>query len=105
AIDVLGKIALRWEPFADTQDAKREAIKALGIIGDPRAVPYLTSVLFKKAWIGKRTNEEVRSLAAYSLGMIGGAGAFDAIEQVEKSSRGELYITCKRILEGREKTT
>ncbi len=103
AIDILGKIAIRWEPFADTQDAKREAIKALGIIGDPRAVPYLTNVLFKKAWFGKKTNEEVRSLAAYSLGMIGGEDAFGAIEQVGKNSEGELYITCKRILEGREK--
>ncbi len=103
SIDVLGRIAVRWEPFADTQDAKREAIKALGIIGDPKGVPYLTNVLFKKAWFGKKTNEEVRSLAAYSLGMIGGQEAFTAIEQVEQNSEGELYITCKRILEGREK--
>ena len=103
SIDVLGRIAVRWEPFADTQDAKREAIKALGIIGDPKGVPYLTNVLFKKAWFGKKTNEEVRSLAAYSLGMIGGQEAFSAIEQVGQNSEGELYITCKRILEGREK--
>jgi len=105
AIDILGRIAIKWEPFADTQDTKREAIKALGIIGDTRAVPYLTNVLFKKAWFGKKTNEEVRSLAAYSLGMIGGDEAFDAIAKVEKSSEGELYITCKRILEGREKNS
>lgn len=103
AVDILGKIAIRWEPFADTQDAKREAIKALGIIGDLKAVPYLTNVLFKKAWFGKKTNEEVRSLAAYALGMIGGEEAFGAIEHVGKNSEGELYITCKRILEGREK--
>lgn len=103
SIDVLGKIAIRWEPFADTQDAKREAIKALGIIGDQKGVPYLTNVLFKKAWFGKKSNEEVRALAAYSLGMIGGPEAFSAIEQVEQNSEGELYITCKRILEGREK--
>ncbi len=103
AVDILGKIAVRWEPFADTQDAKREAIKALGIIGDLKAVPYLTNVLFKKAWFGKKTNEEVRSLAAYALGMIGGEEAFGAIEHVGKNSEGELYITCKRILEGREK--
>ena len=103
SIDVLGRIAVKWEPFDDTQDTKREAIKALGIIGDQKAVPYLTSVLFKRAWFGKKTNEEVRSLAAYSLGMIGGQDAFSAIEQVGQNSEGELYITCKRILEGREK--
>jgi len=105
SLDVLGKIAIKWEPFADTQDAKREAIKALGIIGDAKAVPYLTNVLYKKAWFGKKTNEEVRCLAAYALGMIGGPEAFGAIEEVAKNSEGELYITCKRILEGRETNT
>lgn len=104
SIETLGKIALRREPFADTQEAKREAIKALGIIGDPSAIPYLTNVLFKKVWFGKKSNEEIRSLAAYSLGMIGGDEAFGAIEEAGRSSEGELYITCKRILEGRGKS-
>lgn len=102
-VDAIGKIALKWEPFADKQDSKKEAIKALGIIGDARGVQYLSNVLFRKAWFGKKANEEVRSLAAYSLSMIGGAEAFGAIDKACRDATGELYQACKRILEAREK--
>ncbi len=103
AIDKLGEIALHWETFADTQEAKREAVKALGIIGDQRAVKYLTKILFKKRWFGKHSNEEFRALAANALGMIGGEESFNAIEKAHLNSEGDLYNTCKRILDGREK--
>ncbi|HLC17901.1 MAG TPA: HEAT repeat domain-containing protein [Thermodesulfobacteriota bacterium] len=103
AIESIGEIALKWEPFADNHEPKKEAIKALGIIGDRRAVGCLTKILLKKAWFGKRAYGECRSLAANSLGMIGGEEAYGAIEEVCGSSEGELYKTCKRILEGREK--
>jgi len=102
-IDTLGSIALKREAFADLMEPKKEAIKALGVIGSPRAVPYLTQILSKKVWFGKKTNEDARALAAYSLGLIGGPGAFEAIEKTLETSEGELYAACKRILEGREK--
>lgn len=102
-IDSLGHIALKWEPFGDNQDPMKEAIKALGIIGDQRAVTYLTKVLFKKKWLGKRMYEEARTLAANSLGMIGGEEAYQALEKVRQGSTGELYNACKRILDGRER--
>jgi hypothetical protein len=104
-IESLGNIALKWEPFSDNQDPKREAIKALGIIGDPMARTYLTKVLFKKRWFGKRMYEEARILAANSLGMIGGEEAYQALEEVSRGSTGELYNACRRILDGREKST
>lgn len=102
-IDTLGSIALKREAFADLMEPKKEAIKALGLIGDPRAVPYLTQILFKKVWFGKKTNEDARALAAHSLGLIGGVEAIEAIEKTLEASEGELYAACKRILEGREK--
>ncbi|MBI1911932.1 MAG: HEAT repeat domain-containing protein [Deltaproteobacteria bacterium] len=103
AIDALGEIALRREPFADKQEPKKEAIKALGIIGNTRCVPYLTKVLFKKVWFGKKSNEEIRALAAQSLGMIGGPEAYAAVREACADSEGELYLACKRILDGRER--
>ncbi|MFQ5736588.1 MAG: HEAT repeat domain-containing protein [Thermodesulfobacteriota bacterium] len=102
-IDVLGAIALKRESFADLMEPKREAIKALGVIGDPRGVPYLSRILSKKVWFGRKVNEEARVLAAYSLGLIGTPEAYDAIEKTLGSSEGELYSACRRILEGREK--
>lgn len=102
AIDQLGEIALKWEPFSDNQDIQREAIKALGIIGDQKASQYLAKILLRKKWFGKKMNEELRVLAANSLGMISGTEAYDAIEKACGSSTGNLYNVCKRILEGRE---
>lgn len=104
AIEALGAIATKREAFADNQDQKKEAVKALGIIGDRKALPYLTGILFRKVWFGKRSNEEMRAMAAWSLGAIGGEDAINAVKQAAQDSEGELYHACKRILEGREKT-
>ncbi len=101
AIEILGDIALKRG--SDSQEIRKEAIKALGIIGHPKAVPCLTRILFKRVWFGKRANEEVRSLAAYSLGLIGTTEAYKALEEACQGSSGELYSACKRILEKREK--
>jgi HEAT repeat protein len=103
AINRLGEIALKWEPFSDSQDTQKEAIKALGIIGDQKSSSFLTKILLRKKWLGKKMNEDLRVLAANSLGMLGGAEAYEAIEKARKKSTGDLYNACKRILEGREK--
>lgn len=98
AIDALGEIATK----SDSYESRKEAVKSLGIIGDERGVPYLKKVLFKKVWFGKKTNNEVRSLAASALGLIGGEEALGAIENTSRDAEGDLYNTCRRILEGRE---
>ncbi len=103
AVDSIGKLALTWEPFADRNDTQKEAIKALGTIGDSLGVDYLKKILFRKSWFGKRSNLELRQLAAASLGMIGGDEAYRAVESVLKESDGELYTTCKRVLDKKEK--
>jgi len=103
AIDALARFATKREAFTDTQDTKKEAIRALGNIGDPRAVPILASIISKTVWFGKRANEEVRALAAASLGMIGGPEAYDALEKACEGAAGELLTVCRRILDGRER--
>ncbi len=100
SIDALARVALKEKDL----ESKKEAIKALGLIGDEKAVPYLIKILFRKVWFGKKSHEGVRSLAAYSLGMIGTMEAFDAVETASKSSGGELHSACKRILERKERT-
>ncbi len=100
SIDALARVALKDKDL----ESKKEAIKALGLIGDQKAVPHLTKILFRKVWFGKKSHEGVRSLAAYSLGMIGGPEAYKAIEAAGKNSEGELFSVCKRILERKERT-
>lgn len=101
AVDAVGRIAVKWKPFSDKQEAKREAIKALGMIGSKTAVPTLVKILTRTSWFGKRLNEDFRCLAANSLAMIGGDEAFKAIEEAGKGSDGDLLRTCKRLLEGK----
>ncbi|MBI5345177.1 MAG: HEAT repeat domain-containing protein, partial [Deltaproteobacteria bacterium] len=103
AVEPIARIALKWEPFSENQEPKKEAIKALGIIGDGKAVPCLAKVLSRKAWFGKKINEEVRLLAANALGMIQGPEADEALRAASGGSSGEIHNVCKRILEGREK--
>lgn len=103
-VDIIGRLALKKGSFYDNWEVKKESIKALGIIGDASAVPYLTKILFKKSWFNKSLNEEIRSLAVGSLGMIDTDESIKAIEKAYNSSEGELHMACKRILEGREKS-
>lgn len=102
AIDVLGKLAMKKERFADRQDTRKEAVKALGNIGDDRAVPYLSDLLFKRVWFGRKAHEEIRLLAAYSLGMIGSDEANEVLKKGRDSSE-EISRACKRILDRKEK--
>jgi len=105
AIEPLAAIAAKRENFTDLIDPQKEAIKALGIIGDARAVSPLAKILSRKVWFGKKANDEVRSLAALSLGMIGTPEAMQAVEEAHRGSSGELMAACKRVLDGREKKT
>jgi len=103
SIDLLAKLAQKRDAFSEPKNYVNEAIKALGNIGDSRCVPHLRDILLRTVWLGKRTNEESRVLAANSLGQICNTEAYAAIEQAIKGATGELYNACKRILEGRDK--
>lgn len=105
AIEPIGKIALKRDPFSETSDTVKEAIKALGAIGSDKAVPILTSILFRKVWLGKKSNEEIRTLAAVSLSMIGTKEAYDAVKKISSDASGELYTACKRILDSNKRET
>jgi HEAT repeat protein len=100
AIPALGDIATMRDAFAEKVDQKKEAVKALGMIGTERSVPYLTKVLLKKGWFGKKEVDELRNQSAISLGKIRGENAMAALEKALKGSSGALYNTCKRALGG-----
>lgn len=98
SVEILGEIAAKG--FSENMGLRKEAVKALGIIGDEKAVPYLKKLL-KKVWFGKTSHEEMRSIAVVALGKIGTEEALGAIEETSEDSTGTLYSTCKRVLEGR----
>ncbi|MEK7679231.1 MAG: hypothetical protein AAB356_03465, partial [Deltaproteobacteria bacterium] len=103
AIDTVGNIALKGGAFSENQEPKKAAIRALRLIGGQKAVPYLAKILFKKAWLGKKANDDIRCLAAGALGAIGGDEAYAAVEKARGESAGDLYSACKRILDSRDR--
>lgn len=61
------------------QDAKRNIVEALGVVGDTSAVPHLIQA-------AKDTEEDVRTQAIWSLGHIGDRSASDALLGALKDS-------------------
>ncbi len=102
ALVEISEMALRWEPFAKDHNIQKEAIKALGNIGSSASTPTLTRILMRKSWFGRHENEELRELAAKSLGMIGDDEAYEALRRAMKKSEGALYAACKRELERKD---
>jgi len=99
AQEAIAKIAVKWTPFAKSFNMQKEAIKALGNIGGDVSVTTLTQILMRKSWFGKQDNEELRELAAKSLGKIDNEEARMSLKTAMRSSEGALYATCKRSLE------
>jgi hypothetical protein len=98
AIGPLGGIALHKDTFSENINLRKAAVKALGLIGDEKAIPILTELLSRKVWFGKRGNEEIRALAVISLGKIGGETAYKIIEDTTKTARGIVLHACERSL-------
>jgi len=102
ALVEISEMALKWEPFAKDHNIQKEAIRALGNIGSSASTPTLARILMRKSWFAKHENEELRELAAKSLGMIGDKEAYEALRQAMKKAEGSLYATCKRELERKD---
>ena len=79
-------------------EKKKEAIKALGNIGDKRALKPLIEILLRTKWFRRKRYEELRILSAQSIGKIGGEDAVKVLSYMLKRSKGELSLTCQRAL-------
>ncbi len=99
AVKPLGRIAVRNERFNERIKLKKEAIKALGFIKSPDAIPYLKKILFLKVWFNKDAYNEIRCIAAESLGKIGGEEATELIKKASERYGGQTLKVCMRLLE------
>lgn len=100
AVEPLGELAVKRDFFNEMIDIRKEAIKSLGLIGGEKAITILKNLLKKQVFWGKKPNDEIRSLAAISLGRIGGSDVREVLEEVSKTSRGLVHIACKKAMEG-----
>jgi HEAT repeat protein len=72
AIPALLQLLKRQDFWGKFHEIKKETVKALGNIGDPKALPELHNIINKKVFWRKKSHEELRALAALSLGKIEG---------------------------------
>lgn len=71
AVEPLLAVVTEGDLFLRTFALKRDALAALGKIGDRRAVPSLVALLGSRRWFSRRRGEELRCQAAAVLGQIG----------------------------------
>jgi HEAT repeat protein len=81
-------------------DVSVEAIRSLGLLGDPAAVPALEK---KATWsLFSRTKQQIRVAAYRALGAIGSPHAMELVEKAAKDRDDEVRHTAESILESRQ---
>ena len=101
AVAQLGGLALKRDFFNKDIEVRKEAIRAIGLIGGDDAKVILIRLLKKRVFWGKRQHDEIRSVAAISLGKIGGEDAMEALQEAAKTSKGLVHIACEKGIEER----
>ncbi len=116
ALDLLSKIALRDNYDNKKDETTKKAIKTLGLLGDPRAIPTVGSLLldcadfkarklsaeaianinsntgfdYLMSALGSDSNEEVRIASALALGQLRDQRAVNPLKQVSSSDPSSL---------------
>ena len=103
AVKPLGEIVARRDLLHENEEIRKEAVKALGVIGDEAGVPYLMKVLLAKSWLASGVSDGIRTFAATALGKIGGEEAITTLEKASRQNKGNVYNACKIALEGIKK--
>lgn len=81
---------------------KKEALQALGRIGDRRATPHLLSLLQKSHWIAWNRWEELKIAAAAALGQIGDESALPFLK-ARAAGGGSLGRACSDAVDNIER--
>src|SRR3989338_528707 len=77
---------------------KLQAIVSLGMLKEQTAIEPLGGIALMRDFFNENT--EIRTLAAISLGRIGGKTALQILEETSKSATGIVHLACKKAMEG-----
>lgn len=102
AIPALLQLLKKKDFWGTLHEIKKETVKALGNIGDPKALPELHKIIKKKGFWRKKSHEELRALAALSLGKIGGDGVPSFLKETMENTHGIVHKSCQKALRGLE---
>ena len=79
AVPTLVRIVEQPDPWVKMVEIKKEAIRALGEIGSAEAIPALRAILKRRKFWRRALFDELRAVAALSLGDIGHVNAAEAL--------------------------
>lgn len=102
AIQPLIGIVAQRDLFMKSLPLKKEAIQALGRIGDRRATPYLTGLLQSWHWFAWSRWQELKTAAAAALGQLGDEAAIPALK-ARMSAGGGLGRACGEAVDNIER--
>jgi HEAT repeat protein len=102
AVQPLIGIVAQRDLFMKSLPLKKEALQALGRIGDRRATPYLTGLLQKWHWFAWSRWQELKIAAAAALGQLGDEAAIPALK-ARMSAGGGLGRACGEAVDNIER--
>lgn len=77
---------------------RREAIRSLGRLGRPEALPALRRIVEKGTLFGRKQRRALRVVAAQALGRIGGEEAFALLETYARRGDATVREACRHAL-------
>lgn len=86
ALEPLIEILNKRDIFLKSVALKKEALQAIGLLGDKRAVPHLIKIAKKRYLLAGKHGVELRILAIETIGLLGNASSLDFLRKV--GSRG-----------------
>lgn len=104
ALQPLLDIVRQRDMFGDLESMRKEALLAIGRIGDRRATPELIRFIEKKPWFTIKSLDGLKIAAASALGAIGDETALDPLRALAKRG-GRLGAACSEAIDAIERLT
>lgn len=99
AVEPLLNMLKTFDPLLKQLELKKGAIKALGAIGSPQALPGLTKILGRRRLWKRNQYNKLRSCAAQALGNIASEEAIPSLENASNDSSPPVAHAAREALE------
>ncbi len=86
ALEPLLQIVNKWDVFLKSIALKKEALQAIGLIGDKRALPHLIKMANKRYWLAGKLGVELKTFAVETIGQLGNESSLGFLRNM--GSRG-----------------
>ena len=104
ALPALIRLVLKQDPLGKLHFQKKEALRAIGRIGDRQALDPLFRLIRKRHWISSSRWQELKIFAIEVIGLLGGESSQEFLEEIAAWG-GEIGRACSETLKTMEQRT